>query len=398
MSTDGLFGLTEDWSGIHYGDKLAIYGVGRIGRRVLPSLIEQFEIPFLIDNSCCGTEVCGKRVLSLGDAMPKIKKDNLKVVVTTMKGAYNEISASLKERGLAENKEFCVFERFAQEWNLRWQDRCVLAKIDTVITSRCSLKCKNCNIFVPHINNRQDIDFAELKQNFDIFFDSVDYVYEYTLLGGEPFVHKDIIGIIDYLGMEYRSRIGGINLISNGTVMPSKELVGCLKKNKVTVHISDYTKAVAYSEKLENVTRCFEEAGIAYYVIPNNTWKDIVYPRMTYQTEDAKTHMLACGHSTHSVGDGKLYWCDVAYAAEKFLGFPSKADDYLDLEENRRNHTKYESALNILKYFLGDVNGKGYMSLCEKCAGIGSDNDVIVKAGEQAGKHDNRGVNAGIHR
>ena len=36
-----------------------------------------------------------------------------------------------------------------------------------------------------------------------------------------------------------------------------------------------------------------------------------------------------------------------------------------------------------MKYLLGDVNVRGYMSLCEKCAGVGNDNNMIVLAGEQ---------------
>ena len=93
--------------------------------------------------------------------------------------------------------------------------------------------------------------------------------------------------------------------------------------------------------------------------------------------------MRICGHSTHSVGDGKLYWCDPAYAAEKFMGYESKKDDFLDLKRNKANNSKYDASLNIMKYFLGNVNENGYMSLCEKCAGIGEDNDRIVRAGEQ---------------
>ena len=292
----------------------------------------------------------------------------------------------MESLGFIENRDFCILERFAEEWNLRWRNKCVLSKIDTVITSRCTLRCKNCNLFISHAPVQCDIDLKRLKKNFDIFFESVDYVYEYTLLGGEPLLHKSIAEIISYLGNRYGKRIGRINLISNGTVIPNNDVIDILKKYHVTIHISDYTCSVDYKEILAKLQKKFLANDIEYYVIPNNTWKDVIYPREGFQTDNPRRHMLLCGHSTHSVADGRLYWCDPAFAAECFMGFVSKEDDSLDMEANKRNYSKYEATLNIIKYLLGDVNARGYMSICEKCAGVGSDNNKLVLAGEQAGR------------
>ena len=98
--------------------------------------------------------------------------------------------------------------------------------------------------------------------------------------------------------------------------------------------------------------------------------------------------MLLCGHSTHSVADGRLYWCDPAFAAECFMGFTAKEDDSFDMATNKKSYSKYEATLNIIKYLLGDVNERGYMKICEKCAGVGSDNDRIVQAGIQIGREE----------
>ena len=145
-------------------------------------------------------------------------------------------------------------------------------------------------------------------------------------------------------------------------------------------HMSEAEQEMNHLERLQ---KKFLESEIEYYVIPNNTWKDVIYPRDGYKTDNPRQHMLLCGHSTHSVADGKLYWCDPAFAAECFMGFASKEDDFLDMVLNKRNNSKYEATLNIMRYLLGDVNGRGYMSICEKCAGVGNDNNTIVPAGEQ---------------
>lgn len=383
---ENIFKLSDDWGDLTEHGTIVPFGVGRIGRRVIPSLMEEFDIPFLIDNGCCKESVYGLNVLNLKQAVTYLREKNLKVVVTTVFYSYKKIKQEMESLGFIENRDFCILERFAEEWNLRWRNKCVLSKIDTVITSRCTLRCKNCNLFISHAPVQCDIDLKRLKKNFDIFFESVDYVYEYTLLGGEPLLHKSIAEIISYLGNRYGKRIGRINLISNGTVIPSNDVIDILKKYHVTIHISDYTCSVDYKEILAKLQKKFLANDIEYYVIPNNTWKDVIYPREGFQTDNPRRHMLLCGHSTHSVADGRLYWCDPAFAAECFMGFVSKEDDSLDMEANKRNYSKYEATLNIIKYLLGDVNARGYMSICEKCAGVGSDNNRLVLAGEQAGR------------
>lgn len=380
---ENIFRLSDDWGNLAKHGTIIPFGVGRIGRRVIPTLMKEFDVPFLIDNGTHKEKVYGLDVLNLEQAAIYLRERHLKVVVTTVFYSYEKIKQEMETLGFIENRDFCILERFAEEWNLRWRNKCVLSKIDTVITSRCTLKCRNCNMFISHAPVQCDIDLNRLKNNFDIFFESVDYVYEYTLLGGEPFLHKNITEIISYLGNQYGERIGQINLISNGTIVPDDDVVEILKNFHVTVHISDYTGSVDYKRNLEKVQKKFLLQGIEYYVIPNNTWKDVIYPREGYQTDNPRQHMLLCGHSTHSAADGRLYWCDPAFAAECFMGFASKEDDSLDLAANKRNYSKYEATLNIIKYLLGDVNERGYMSICEKCAGVGSDNNMIVPAGKQ---------------
>lgn len=380
---EDIFKLSEDWGRLPEQGSIVPFGVGRIGRRVIPTMMKEFDIPFLIDNGKREEKAYGLEVLGIEDARNRLKEKRVKIVVTTVRYSYEEISKKLTELGFIEYEDYCIFERFAQEWNLRWKNRCVLSKIDTVITSRCSLNCVNCNMFISHVAKPADMDFEDLRRNFDIFFDSVDYVYEYTLLGGEPFVHRNLTEIISYMGDTYGERIGKINLISNGTIVPDDEVMQAMRKYCVTVHISDYTCSVPYDKKLKEVTKRLSQWGIEYYVIPNNTWKDIVYPKDTYTAADPKKHMLLCGHSTHSVDNGRLYWCDPAFAAERFTGFCTREGDFLDLEENRKRNNKFEASANIIRYLLGDVNERGYMSICEKCAGVGRDNDRIVSAGVQ---------------
>lgn len=380
---EDIFKMTDDWGDIRPQSEIVLYGMGRIGRRVLPTIMKQFKVLFIIDKNSSENSILGIKILQLPEAIKELQGRKIKIVITTVLAAYKEISTDLEKAGFREYIDFCHFERFAGEWNIRWRNHCVLSKIDTVITSRCTLKCKNCNMFIGHVDEPHDMSLQSLKTNFDIFFDSVDFVYEYTLLGGEPLLHNDLLDIISYLVNSYGEKIGRINLISNGTVLPDSKTLEFFAKYHVIVHISDYTASLGYEKRLSKVVDSLSKAGIEHYVIPNNIWKDVVYPCLDYHTDNPGQHMIMCGHSTHSVDNGRLYWCDPAFAAEYFTGFKPKSDDYLDLAKNRRENSKYEASLKILRYLLGDVNERGYMTICEKCAGVGKDNDREVRAGIQ---------------
>ena len=93
MNTDEIFKLSEDWGDISYGSNIVVMGTGRIGRRVLPILTEEFEIPFLIDNNCKEEELFNLEVAGIKEGVFRVRKDSLKIVVTTMRGAYAEIAS-----------------------------------------------------------------------------------------------------------------------------------------------------------------------------------------------------------------------------------------------------------------------------------------------------------------
>ena len=77
-SNNNLLCLSEDWGRINYNDEIVVYGTGRIGRRVLPSLMKEFRIPFLIDNKDSGNQVCGINVVNIYEGISLIKSNKIK--------------------------------------------------------------------------------------------------------------------------------------------------------------------------------------------------------------------------------------------------------------------------------------------------------------------------------
>lgn len=373
-----LFRLDDSWKDI---DTIIPFGYGRVGKRTLPKLQEIFSVPFVIDNN---PEYQKNRNINIYDMETAlVKRRDEKIIVLTVGTLYTKIKVELEKKGLKEYKDFCILERFWSEWYLRYQNKCCLSKVDTVITSRCSLACPHCAMFIHSSKPQRDIIFDDLKNNFDSLFRVVDEVLEYTLLGGEPLLHKDLKDILAYLGDKYGHRIGRIVLITNGNADVYDELLDLLKEYNVILSISDYTSVYPYKNRLNTLTKRLKERGISFYFNYEMEWKDHGYPEFPcdYPEEKRREHMLACGHTAHSVNFGKLYYCDPMFGAEHHTNYATHEDDVLNLSLIKEELGEYEAKERIIRYCWGEINEKGYPSLCQYCGGIGWDNNKVIMAG-----------------
>ena len=81
----------------------------------------------------------------------------------------------------------------------------------------------------------------KLSLENSVFMGSRDSERLYYLVGGEPFLNTELGIIIKEVCKRYGDRIGCFQIITNGSVLPSHELLLLLKENNVLVRISDYT-------------------------------------------------------------------------------------------------------------------------------------------------------------
>ena len=88
--------------------------------------------------------------------------------------------------------------------------------MDFVITTYCNLKCQNCCNLMPYYKEPFHYDIGHIKENLKKL-SNIDKINNIQILGGEPFLHPDIIEIIDYI---YKLNFDFITLYTNGTVIP----------------------------------------------------------------------------------------------------------------------------------------------------------------------------------
>lgn len=369
--------LSTDWENVK---EIVIFGWGKYGQKLIKSVQKDFQIIAIIDNdeSKNGDKYDGIPIMSMKEAICFIK--NYKIVVMTHNKAYEDISKMLIAIDLLEYRDFCKAEHFVVEWYWRFKNQVNIFEVHTSVTTRCTLKCLNCNMFMPYYAEPCDIPYEQITKELDILFENVDYIYNYELLGGEPFLNKELKKILIYMCEKYDNKIGQVGIITNGTIIPDKSIWEILKKYKIHLLVSDYTSVVPYKEQLENFVSYIKKYDIQHKILKNLEWLDFGFPKNPCNYKDVRQHMLCCGPVFHGYNDGKLYYCHVSWSAEKCRLIQLNDTDFINLSVLSK-----EGAINkqeLAQYSLGEWK-KGYVSMCRLCGGCGKDNRNVIPAGIQ---------------
>ena len=175
---------------------------------------------------------------------------NHKIIVASL--AYPEIRAVLREHGLKELEDFCDSRYFLSAHAVTSDNKLYLARTDLSMTEYCNLRCKNCNMLMPYFKHPKHRDLEQLKEDIDTYFNWVDQVQVFNLLGGEPFLYPHVLELTKYLCENYRNRIDQVVFFSNGTLIPSEELLKLMREYEIEVQVSDYRKGLPHvAEKVD---------------------------------------------------------------------------------------------------------------------------------------------------
>lgn len=374
--------LSEDWNSL---EEIIVYGYGRVAARNIGKLWKDFKITGIIDNNpkLQGENYRGIPIQTFEQAKGQIQ--NTKIIVATSALAYASIAKDLEGIGLVEFQDFSRLEDFMPEWYWKNRQEVCLSQMFSSVTSRCTFNCKYCNMLMPYYNDTNHYDYKaeDILADFDVFFQRVDYLTSYFVIGGEPLLNKDLSRILEMVFEKYGTRIGYMQIISNGSIVPDDELMRVIKKCDIQVRLSDYTHVLPYGKKLQQVKDVLKENGISYSMSIYETWMDPGFPEAVEPIgktrEEARKHMLLCSPGCHILSDKKVFYCGLIFSSEKCGLYKLQPGDYVDLEKSSGQHTDKEE---ILKYCLGCVKND-YISICNICRGSGSDNPHVIGVAEQ---------------
>lgn len=230
-----------------------------------------------------------------------------------------------------------------------------------IVTTVCNLNCEYCLNFTNDIKNHRVKSFDEVKGDIDAIFNKFDYVDFIHISGGETFTYKALADILCYINEAYCNKLNRLSVTTNGTLIPSTELLDIISKCNVEVILDDYRESV--ETKFDAVYEMLKERNIETIVYKNDKWIDIKSDKMIDESQAIELHDR-CRMFYATVRDKKICRCnynDFAVVAEIN---EEDADDYLDLTADFENYTKI-----AVEYRYGYTK-KGYLNFCRKCNGF----------------------------
>ena len=254
----------------------------------------------------------------------------------------------------------------------------IINQVEICVTERCTLKCRDCANLMRFYINPKDCDAYITLSSIQKLTEIADYIEQVTILGGEPFLFPSFKEIL--LEIRKMQNINSIKIITNGSILPEREVFDAIREAGAIVFISYYSELSQCADRLVN--EC-EKHGIICIVAENMEWQNLGSPieKREFSTNETFQLFNSCVlNGFNTIIGHKLYVC--SRAAHMFnCGIKVEADnDSFDLSE-KFSDTK--TAKNALFQFL---NYNNYPSSCEYCNGFSNINKLpLIPAAIQMG-------------
>jgi len=263
------------------------------------------------------------------------------------------------------------FYRFVCKVLFKRFDYLYLYHVELPVTQRCNLRCKNCVFMMPYFKHPIDFELSDSLKYMKKLLECVDSIQIFRVLGGEPFLYKDLKPIIvDALSS---NKIKTVEIVTNGTIIPPDDLLEALKSPKLKIQISDYGKL---SRNRDQIKKLCDREGINCVIRGSDekNWFDAgdLHFRGRNNKELSK-QFKRCGEICRNLHDGKLYFCPRAAFGTK-LGIPDVESDYVDF---RKDTSKKE-----LREKIYQLNQRKFILACNYC-NEGTNEYVPIPVAEQ---------------
>lgn len=281
----------------------------------------------------------------------------------------DKLSGEIFSRYLGVN--YC-FEKILWEILKFKKGRIMIPFLDFSVTTFCTLNCRDCTQWIPYLEKRMT-SAEEIIGELDALFDKIDAIMFLSPLGGEPFIHPEFARILDYLIQKQKDgKIKYIRIVTNGTVVPSPEVIELLRSKDVFVLISNYTD-ILNSEQLDNrnsLIELLDLAGAKYYLVDKEfQWTDMGQPQYRNKTSLEVNETYRTCFIRDCVGwyGGKIYKCPRQYYVEENCG-STPVDECIDYKELPKKSIK----AHIRKFY--SLCG---LQACQYCANKEERKDVV---------------------
>lgn len=221
-----------------------------------------------------------------------------------------------------------------------YNNRIFLKQFEVIVTNKCSLKCKKCAAGIQYFRDPSQLKENSIVCDYNRVLELIDWVDRVVIMGGEPFLYKDLDKVLDgiYKNANTLKKVGGVKIITNGTIVPSQNVLDSISKSDTVVWISDYGEK---SRKIGELIEVFQKNRINYTVLNVQEWSDVIQLndncRIQSENELKNRRKHDCVTRCRTVANGKFYLCSLLKSMD-YLGItPFAKTNYVDIyDENAR--------------------------------------------------------------
>lgn len=365
------------------GDVFYIFGAGFLGSEIRAVIEKTGCFGGFIDNDERKqlSGVNGVKVFSLQEYL-KMEKKGLVILAVDISNVPT-IAKQLCAAGLKLDKDYYEWDIFMKRvfpiLSVYANKQVYVELAQICLTERCTLKCRKCAHACYAVGpESEDMSIEQAKESADSFFAHVDMVKEFVLIGGEPFLYRELGKIITYIGERYRDKMVIFSITTNGTILPDRAVLDLCEKYRVTVRISDYSGTLKrLEEKYTQIKEVLENNGVIYTISEKETkWMD--YGFETVNRGGVEEELISafdrCKTPCREIRGSHYYYCVMARSVSDNLKMETGKTDYLDLKELTKEDQK------ILLEFQMGYSEKGYLDMCNHCHGADASNYPILAA------------------
>ncbi len=367
--------------------KLIVFGTGEIGNDCIEVLNNsEWVISGAIDNdpNKWGAEINDHiEISSFTDYM--LNQNNGYLIIAASDKASREIEEQLKENGLKEKEDYCLYKEFVSDivpvLELYKNERLWLNVVELSLTERCTLRCRKCAHGCGYVSPlASDMPLERAKLSADNLFEFVDHVNEFYLIGGEPLLYNSLSDIIIHVGERYRDRINRFIVTTNGTLIPDKKILEAAAKFDLVFYISNYSVTLPrLQKKYDMLMQLLSENHVTYkFSGKERVWFDYGFDHVDhgFNLDIVESVHDGCFTQCREIRGSKLYYCIQARSIAENMGFDVD-DDGLDI-----TRLDEENAKRIIFEYSKGYCPKGYIDMCNYCNGSQS-LDYCIAVAEQ---------------
>ncbi len=233
-----------------------------------------------------------------------------------------------------------------------------LKSVDAVVTEGCTLKCKDCSNLMQYYEEPANTHLETLIESTKNILSSIDRVFEWRILGGEPFIFKELGSYLDFLAAE--RKIKKIIIYTNGTIKPKQGLVEKIKASNAIVDISNYGEL---SRNVSGLTQVLSEYDVPF-ALKDPKWTDSgrVTPKQRLKDTELETRFFnCCTRDVITLLHGHVYRCpfsaNLMNLSEKFI------------DESDRVYVGFNARSDIREMLIKLYKTKRFLSACDNCNG-----------------------------